>query len=154
MESLRKLSIAIVIVCSFIIADSSFAQKWSSEQKEVWKSVEASWDLYAAGDLNGLISYIDKSFVGWDNNSKVPSKKSETVKFIRYFFPKSKILFHSLKPVAIWVEGDFAFVHYYYLQVNKNADGKENTETGRWTDILMKDGNRWVLVGDHGGRTK
>jgi hypothetical protein len=24
---------------------------------------------------------------------------------------------------------------------------------GRWTDILMKQGDKWVMIGDHGGRT-
>ena len=26
-------------------------------------------------------------------------------------------------------------------------------EKGCWKDILMKKGNKWVMVGDHGGKT-
>lgn len=43
---------------------------------------------------------------------------------------------------------------HYYTQVVKNAEGKEENVEGRWTDILMKQGDRWVLIGDHGGRIK
>lgn len=27
-------------------------------------------------------------------------------------------------------------------------------ESGRWTDILLKQGNKWVITGDHGGSDK
>lgn len=47
--------------------------------------------------------------------------------------------------------GNIAFVHYYYDQVVKDAEGKEKSESGRWTDILMKQGDKWVMIGDHGG---
>ena len=35
--------------------------------------------------------------------------------------------------------------------VNEGAEGKPMPERGRWTDIVMKKGDKWVLVGDHGG---
>jgi hypothetical protein len=38
-----------------------------------------------------------------------------------------------------------------YTRLYKDSEGKEKREAGRWTDILMKDGNKWVLIGDHGG---
>jgi hypothetical protein len=39
----------------------------------------------------------------------------------------------------------------YYTQVVKDGEGKEKTQRGRWTDILVKQDGRWVLIGDHGG---
>ena len=30
-------------------------------------------------------------------------------------------------------------------------DGKKKSEKGTWTDILTKQGNKWVMIGDHGG---
>ena len=36
----------------------------------------------------------------------------------------------------------------------ENSEGKPTTEKGRWTDILMKKGDKWMLVGDHGGEIK
>ena len=65
---------------------------------------------------------------------------------------KDRLLYNH--PSKIWVNGNFAYVHYYYTQVTENADGKPNTEKGRWTDILMKKGDKWMLVGDHGGEIK
>jgi ketosteroid isomerase-like protein len=59
----------------------------------------------------------------------------------------------TVAPEAIWVKGDFAFVHYSYTEVEVDMEGKEKLNAGRWTDILMKDGNKWVMVGDSGGET-
>jgi len=62
-------------------------------------------------------------------------------------------LLYTITPARIWVNGNFAYVHYYYSEVNEGADGKPMPESGRWTDILMKKGTKWVMVGDHGGKT-
>ncbi len=65
----------------------------------------------------------------------------------------SSHVLHTLTPVTIWVKGDFAYVNYFYAQLEKDKDGKEKPSSGKWTDILMKKNGKWVLVGDHGGRT-
>ena len=60
-------------------------------------------------------------------------------------------LVYEINPVAIKIFGNVAIVHYYYTQVVKDAEGKQTTRSGRWTDILMKQDDRWVIIGDHGG---
>ena len=59
-----------------------------------------------------------------------------------------------IDPLTIKIYEDVAFVHYYYSMVRELPDGKKKTENGRWTDILLKQGNKWVLIGDHGGSSK
>jgi ketosteroid isomerase-like protein len=130
-----------------------FAQEWSPAQKEVWKNVEAYWALYAQGNLDGFLSYMDADYLGWSNNSPLPSDKSTSSKFLAYDIKTTKTLVYDVKPVGIKIHGDFAFVDYIYTQIVKGADGKEEGSSGRWTDILMKEGDKWVMIGDHGGRT-
>jgi ketosteroid isomerase-like protein len=129
------------------------AQDWSSEQQDVWKNVEAYWDLAAKGDLDGFVSYFHESFMGWNYGAPATSTKSSREKLIKFFAPQNKTLFYNLTPVGIWVQGEFAFVDYHYMEVTENKDGKRDTDIGRWTDILIKDGDRWIMIGDHGGRT-
>jgi ketosteroid isomerase-like protein len=74
-------------------------------------------------------------------------------KFIANRDPNVKNLFYTITPVTIWVNGNFAYVHYFYTSVNVNKDGKRNWEKGRWTDILTKKDGKWIMVGDHGGKT-
>jgi hypothetical protein len=49
------------------------------------------------------------------------------------------------------VYGNFAFVHYGYQLRYLDAANAEKSERGRWTDILMKVGTRWLCIGDTGG---
>ncbi len=130
----------------------SFAQEWNAQQKEVWKNVEAYWALDAAGNLEGFLSYFHDDYLGWSLDSPVPGDKATVRKFVDHDFKTSKTVLYDIKPVGIKVMGNFAFADYYYTVVHKNAEGKEKSEQGRWCDILMKQGDKWVLVGDHGGK--
>lgn len=145
---------SLVILFLFVLfAGSGIAQQWSAEQLDVWKSVQTYNELARKGDVNGFLSYFDDSFVGWPYASDASHTKAIRAEWIKYFLPISTNLVTTITPEAIWVKGDFAFVHYYYSSVDKDKDGKISTTSGRWTDILMKKGDRWVMIGDHGGQT-
>lgn len=130
-----------------------FAQEWSAAQKEVWKNVEAYWALDAVGNLDGFMSYFHESYMGWDMNEPLPIDKATVRKFIDYEYKTQKTVIYNIKPVGINVIGNFAIADYYYTRIVKDMDGKEKGRSGRWADVLMKQGEKWVLVGDHGGRT-
>jgi len=79
--------------------------------------------------------------------------KAAVRKFVEYEFKTSKTVLSDIRPVGIGIFGDIAIVDYYYVPIYKDAEGKEKSSSGRWTDILMKQGDKWVMIGDHGGRT-
>ena len=130
-----------------------FSQEWSAAQREVWKTVEAYWALYDAGNLEGYLAYLHNDYAGWGYRSALPEGKAGGRKFLEYGLKTEKTILSNIKPVAIGVFGDFAYVHYYYDVIYKDVEGKQKSESGRWTDILMKQGDKWVVIGDHGGRT-
>lgn len=136
-----------------ILCGSSFAQQWSPEQKDVWAGVQKYWEINNS-DPQAYFKYFDDSYLGWSYDNETPGTKENAVKSSKYFASKSKQQFNIITPARIWINGDFAFVHYYYVQVSESNDGKPITEKGRWTDILMKKNGTWVLVGDHGGEIK
>lgn len=130
------------------------AQEWTSEQKDVWSGVEKYWAAAASGDAQAFLAYFDESYKGWDNQSLVPEGKANTGKWVEFGSKTHKVLVYTITPLAIWVKGDFAYAHYCYAQVDKNTEsGKVSNNTGIWTDILMKKDGKWMLIGDHGGRT-
>jgi len=134
-----------------ILSANSFAQQWTSEQKDVWAGVEKYWDV---DNAQTFLTYFDDSYMGWSNQSMVPQSKANTAKWIENDMKNNTPVLHTLTPLTIWVKGDFAYVHYYYSQIQKNKEtGKDVTSSGIWTDILMKKDGKWVLIGDHGGRT-
>jgi len=146
----QLLSIIAVLFAVIFLSGSSFAQEWTKEQKDVWAGVEKYWEVNQSNPLD-FLQYFDESYLGWGYENEAPSKKDDVVKSFSYWTKKGKEQYHVLTPAKIWINGDFAYVHYYYTQVMESTDGKPTTERGRWTDILMKKGGKWMLVGDHGG---
>ena len=151
MKKLICLSILILIVFTSV---STQAQQWSSEQKSVWAGVEEYWAVSTSNDPLSFLNYFDDTYTGWSYDSETPGTKADAVKSLNYWLKKGKTQFYIIKPSNIWVNGDFAYVHYHYTQVMESTDGKPTTERGRWTDILMKKNGKWMLVGDHGGEIK
>ena len=146
----------LIFICITLItfcALNTFAQQWTDAQKEVWATVKAYNELGTKGDAQGFLSYFDDSYCGWSNILDAPQNKENVATSANYWFANSKVLYYTITPAKIWVNGDFAFVHYYYTQYFQDKDGKKEWEKGRWTDILMKKNGKWLMVGDHGGKT-
>jgi len=153
MKTLTK-SILIVLCITLLSSSQLFGQEWSEEQKEVWKNVETYWDLGVKKDLEGFMDYFHDDFIGWSNHKALPNNKASRHKSVSHSFETTTVLIQDLQPVAIKIYDNVAIVHYYYSEVSKDVEGKENNESGRWTDILMKQGDKWVMIGDHGGSTE
>ena len=154
---MKKVAIRFARLCMscvmLLISTTLFAQEWSGAQKEVWKNVEAYWALDTAGNTDGFMAYFHPDYGGWNITNPMPSNKEAAKKFIAHGLKTSKTLVYHLQPAAIKIRGNIAFVHYHYVQIVKNADDKDKESSGRWTDILMKQGDKWVMIGDNGGRT-
>lgn len=143
------------VLLLFVFANNiTSAQQWSNAQKDVWAGVEKYWEASSSNNVAEFLKYFDDSYLGWNNVSPVPMDKANVSKWIKQGAMTSSTVMYTLNPLAIWVKGDFAYVHYYYAEVDKNKEtGKMENNTGKWTDILMKKDGTWVLIGDHGGRT-
>jgi ketosteroid isomerase-like protein len=151
---LRSIAVASLLCLTVLIAVPVAAGDWSAAQQEVWKNVDAYWAVLAKDDVDGFLGYMHDDYSGWSLDSPVPESKATSAKYLRFFVPRRTLEFYEITPLAIVIHGDVAVVHYYYMEVAKNSEGKVRTEHGRWTDILVKQGDRWVLFADHGGATE
>ncbi len=145
--------IALAVLCATLVATPLFAQEWSAAQKEVWKNVEAYWAIYEQGNLEGFLTYFHPDYRGWVYQATLPGDKATVRKFVEHDMKTNKTLVSDIKPVAIQIHGNVALVYYYYAVIEEDAEGKEKSSSGRWLDIMKKQGDKWVLIGDHGGRT-
>jgi len=151
-SSVNKIS-SLLVVLFILFVGSGVAQQWTETQKEIWGNVEKYWALDDSKNLDGFLNYFDDSYKGWSYDTEKPMNKTEVTKAIKEDYEKGKdnTFKSTLTPLEIWVKGDIAFVHYNFLRNITLKDGKTENKSGRWTDILMKKGDKWVLVGDHGG---
>ena len=148
---MKKITLRLALSILLFIPLQASAQEWSAAQKEVWANVQAYWEFDAAGKTKEFLAYFHPDYVGWYNRNALPSGKDTASKFIAHGHKTSKTLVYDIQPVAIKLHGNIAFVHYYYSQITKEGDAKQEASAGRWTDILMKQGDKWVLIGDNGG---
>ena len=153
MNSSKKLFIVLSLLASVTLLSMPLqAQEWTETQKAVWKNVETYWALGATQDLEGVMAYFHTDYHGWNDQDALPGDKASTRKWFEHRMKTTKTLVQEIKPVGIKIHGNIAIVHYYFSTVIKDAEGKEKSASGRWTDILMKQGDMWVIISDHGGQ--
>jgi len=148
-----RLVILFAVIIFFAFTQNILAQQWTAEQQEVWKTVQTYNDYLGKGDIQAYPKYFDDTYRGWAYDYEAPEGKEALLNSLDYWFKNAKIIYLTITPSTIWVKRDFAYVHYYYTAVRENKEGKAEWEKGRWTDILMKENGKWVIIGDHGGKT-
>ena len=153
-HSIMKLIVPAVIVFTLAASAPLAAQQWSDAQKEVWKAIETDWALAADQNLEGHLNNLHPDFLGWEYDQSLPRNKASRSKWAAHSYKTTTPIIHDIKPVGIKIHGNVAFAHYYYATVYKDADDKQKTERGRYTDILIKEGDRWLFIGWHGGETE
>ncbi len=130
---------------------ATFSDQWSPAQQEVWQTVEAYWQHFADGNADGFLTYLHEDFSGWTHTNALPRDKEDMSRYMPLGFETATTLLHDVNPVGIKVHGEVAVVHYYYSRTFVDNSGGRHSDAGRWTDILMKVGDRWMMIADHGG---
>lgn len=149
---MKTLKSAMLSLALLTFSATSFAQEWSDKQKEVWMFVEEYSQAYESGDYDKFMSVFHKDYKGWGYESPVPMGKDVVGKYIKMGMENYEVVFSNRIPLSIQVYDDFAVVNYMFHSMGKMKGTDEVEEfKGRWTDILMKDGNNWYLLADHGG---
>ncbi|MDH3458166.1 MAG: nuclear transport factor 2 family protein [Gemmatimonadota bacterium] len=133
------------------MSTAATAQTWSPEQLGVWGVIEAQWQAAAAEDGTWPDRFLHDQFRGWANEFPAPRDKSSTERWMRYSVENSTTLMHELFPLNIIVQGNIAVAHYLYAIATENRKGERRTTHGRFTDILVRDGDRWRFIAWHGG---
>lgn len=144
---------ALVLTAGCFAVNTACAQiQWTPEQKAVWKTETTMRDLSLKGEDEKAWSYIDDSYQGWRNDIAVPRSKEARIALTKSELSQgAKVLYVEISPVDIWVKGNYAYVDYFFNTFWKNGVGKEMHSHGRSMDVLMKEGDKWMLVGDSGG---
>lgn len=149
MKILHVLRIGAVFIIGMLC--SAQAAEWSTEQAEVWSAIEACDGHFKAKRMEAAMDCIHEDFSGWLNSEPVPRGKDNFEKISKYFISTRDVVAGELRPIDILVYGNFAVVHYFYIEVTKDEGGNEDYSQGRWTDILIKEGGKWRWIADHGG---
>ncbi len=130
---------------------AAVAQTWSAEQLDVWEVIDAQWQAAMAKDGTWPERFLHAQFRGWANENPAPRDKSTTERWTRYGDENSTTLMQELFPLSIIVHENTAVAHYLYSMATENRNGERRTTHGRYTDILVRDGDSWRFIAWHGG---
>jgi hypothetical protein len=140
---------AVLMLCA--VADAAAAQEWSAEQQEIWKVEQQQWKMSAARDMSWIDTMVHQNMKFWETGAPMPRDKASLKHWSRFDADNGSTLEQELFPISATITGNVAVVQYNYMVARENYKKERETVTGRYTDVLVKDGGRWVFVTWTGG---
>jgi Domain of unknown function (DUF4440) len=132
-------------------AASTEAQTWTPEQQEIWKLEELQWKMNMDKDVSWIDKMVHPSISVWEAGRPAPQNKASITRWNRYSNASSTVLEQEIFPIAATITGNVAVVQYSYTMVREDAKKDREMVTGHWTDVLIKEGGRWMFIGWAGG---
>lgn len=149
--SIRALCSTAAFLSMLAVAAPASAQTWSAEQQEIWKFEEQQWQMAKDKDSSWIEKMVHPSLSYWDSDQQMPQNKASLTRWNRYNNTNSTVREQELFPISVTITGNIAVVHYRYTTARENAKKERETVNGRYTDILVKEGGRWMFLSWAGG---
>ena len=117
----------------------------TAEQRELWRNVNELWELSAAKDNQRIRDALHPDYAGWDMSAPLPHDRDTAVQSVTGDSPR--LSRYELEPLSVRVyEGAVGVAHYRY-RATVEAYGREPVQvTGKWTEVYMKHGQRWLMI--------
>jgi len=149
--SSRRFAPGLLFVALVAFTGVASAQTWSPEQQEIWRFEELQWKMSMDKDLSWIDKMVHPSISYWDVDRPAPQNKVGLTKWNRYTSASTTTLEQELYPISITITGNVAVVQYRYTAARENYKKERETASGRYTDILIKEGGRWLFLAWAGG---
>lgn len=133
------------------LASVASAQTWSAAQQEVWKLEDQQWKMAAEKDISWIDKMVHPNLSYWDSNQIAPQNKASLTRWDRYNNSNSTVLEQELFPISMTITGNIAVAQYRYAVARENYKKERETVSGRYTDVFMQDGGRWMFIAWAGG---
>ena len=127
------------------------AQTWSPEQQEIWRLEEQQWRMAAAKDLSWIETMVHPNLNFWQSDQPMPRGRASLARWARYDSTNSTVREQELFPISVTITGNVAVAQYRYQVASENYKKERETVTGRYTDVFIRDGNRWLFMTWAGG---
>jgi hypothetical protein len=141
----------LVVLCLALLPTLASAQTWNAEQQEVWKLEEQQWQMAKDKDASWIDKMVHPNISYWDVDQPGPQNKASLQRWNRYNNANATVLEQELFPISMTITGNIAVVHYRYSVARENYKKERETTTGRYMDVLVKEGGRWLFIAWSGG---
>jgi hypothetical protein len=141
----------LVVLCLALLPTLAAAQTWTAEQQEIWKLEEQQWQMSKDKDMSWIDKMVHPNISYWDVDQPGPQNKASLQRWNRFSNANSTVLEQELFPISLTITGTIAVVQYRYSVARENYKKERETTTGRYTDVLVKEGGRWLFIAWSGG---
>ena len=149
---MKRLIFLTVGMCLLISSAQVQAQTWSPAEKEVLQAIDDCQRANEEENLEAWMACFHDDYVSFGYGSpNTWNKADERKRFPLLVWANYDCIESWIKPLAIRIVGDVAIIHYYLYKVGRDKDGKDTDSRARWTDIMVKQGGKWVWIAAHGG---
>ena len=135
---------------AFVLAGFT-GSAWADDQQDVWKVEQQQWKLSSAKDDSWIETMVHPNLRSWESGAPMPRDKASLQRWTRYDNSNGSVLEYELLPVSTTITGNVAVVQYYYMMARENLKKERETVTGHYTDILIKEGGKWMFIAWAGG---
>ena len=147
-----KRILAVVFAFVFLLPLTVQGQEWTAEQKEVWETVKACW---TAADIETISACLHEDLVTWGFGAGVPSTKADVRALNGRWLDTQETVWSYYQPLSVDVRGDMAVVIYVLHWAERHrVTGEETSGIVNWTEVFKKEGDKWLLLADHGTRVE
>lgn len=140
-----------IVLASLLLATHPATAQSNNDEAVIWSTVEQQWRAVKRGDTDWVETLLSADFVGWPRESPAPRNKTSTRLWTEFDARQGELMEFELYPQSIVVHGNMAVVHYLYSTVTKPRGGDVERSNGRYTDVLVRDGDTWRFIAWHGG---
>jgi ketosteroid isomerase-like protein len=144
-----RLSLLFLAMTAYTSAVS--AQTWSPEQQEIWRLEEQQWRMAAAKDLTWIETMVHPNLNFWQADQPTPRNKASLSRWEKYTSANNTVLEQELFPISVTITGNVAVAQYRYQVAREDYKKERETVTGRYTDVFIKEGGRWLFITWAGG---
>ncbi|KQW42952.1 MULTISPECIES: nuclear transport factor 2 family protein [unclassified Roseateles] len=123
----------------------------ADDQQDVWKVEQQQWKLAAAKDTSWIDTMVHPNLRMWEAGSPMPRGKASLQHWARFDNSNSTTLEYELLPISTTITGNVAVVQYYYMLARENHKKERESVTGHYTDVLVKEGGKWLFIAWAGG---
>ena len=148
---MRSCSLILVSLALAAFGNAASAQTWTPEQKEIWDLEAKQWKMAKDKDLSWIDTMVHPNLSYWDVDQPGPQNKASLERWNRYQSSNSTVLEQEIFPISATITGNVAVVQYTYAVAREDHKKDRETVTGRYTDVLIKEGGRWLFIAWAGG---
>jgi len=117
----------------------------TAEQLDLWHRVQELWELSAKNDAERIRVALHPNYMGWDMTASAPHDREQAVASASG--EAARLIQYNLEPLSVRLyAGSTGVVHYRYSATVQTNDVQPTQVSGQWTEVYIKQGQRWLMV--------